>query len=72
VVDTIDYIIKITSVDNVAIGSDYGFIVSPWGLENIGQVQTLAAELLSRGYSPESVKKIMEGNVLRVLRKILN
>lgn len=72
VLDTIDYIAKITSVDNVAIGSDYGMIIPPPGLENAGHIQKLAIGLLNRGYSPDSVKKIMSGNVFRVLRKILN
>jgi membrane dipeptidase len=72
VLDTVDYIAKLTSVDNVALGSDYGFILVPSGLENAGCVKKLAAELLDRGYSPESVKKIMGGNAFRVLRKILN
>lgn len=72
VLDTINYIAKISSVDNVALGSDYGLIVPPAGLEDAGCVRKIVSGLLSRGYSPESVKKIMSGNVFRVLKKIMD
>ncbi|NOY37664.1 MAG: hypothetical protein GXO83_08820 [Chlorobi bacterium] len=70
VLDNIDYVVNITSVDNVALGSDYGLILPPYGLENAEFVQRLAIGLLNRGYSSEAVKKVLYKNVFRVLNNM--
>ena len=69
-VDHIDYIVKFIGVDHVGIGADLGAIEQhPTGLEDISKFPNLVAELLRRGYSDADAKKIMGGNLLRVMRK---
>ena len=69
VADHIDHVRKIAGIDHVGIGGDYeGFDGPPEGLEDVSCYPALLAELLSRGYTKEEVKKVAGLNVLRVLR----
>lgn len=69
VVDHIDYIVKLVGDDYVGIGSDYDGIGSvPIGLEDVSAYPNITIELLKRGYTKRSVRKILGGNVLRVIR----
>jgi membrane dipeptidase len=69
VVDHIDYVAKLVGVDHVGIGADYdgiGFV--PKGLEDVSTYPQITAELKQRGYSNQALKKILGGNVLRVIK----
>lgn len=69
VADHIDYIVKLVGPDYVGIGADYdgiGFV--PNGLEDVSTYPRLTEELKLRGYSNKDIKKILGGNVLRVLK----
>jgi membrane dipeptidase len=70
VADHIDHIVKVAGIDHVGIGSDFdGVTLLPEGLDDVGHLPNLTAELLRRGYSDADVKKILGGNVLRVMRE---
>jgi membrane dipeptidase len=69
IADHIDYIVKLVGVDYVGIGADYdgiGFV--PKGLEDVSTYPRVTKELKARGYSNKAIKKILGGNVLRVLK----
>lgn len=69
VVDHIDYIVKLVGDDHAGIGSDFDGIGSvPGGLEDVSKYPGITEELLKRGYSKKSIKKILGGNVLRVIK----
>jgi membrane dipeptidase len=69
VVDHIDYIVKLIGDDYVGIGSDYdGIDFAPKGLDDATTYPKITEELKRRGYSDESIKKILGGNVLRVMK----
>ena len=69
VADHIDYIVKLVGDDYVGIGADYdGIGYVPKGLEDVTKYPNLTEELKRRGYSNSSIKKILGGNVLRVLK----
>jgi membrane dipeptidase len=69
VADHIDHVRKMAGVDHIGYGSDFDGITStPVGLENVSTFPALTAELLRRGYSDSDVKKILGGNLLRVMR----
>lgn len=69
VVDHIDYVVKLVGVDHVGIGADYdGIGYVPKGLEDVSTYPQITAELKRRGYSNKSLKKILGGNVLRVIK----
>ncbi|MGQ0738455.1 MAG: dipeptidase [Bacteroidota bacterium] len=68
-VDHIDYIVKLTGDEYAGIGSDYDGVSSlPKGLDDVTTYPKITDELIRRGYSKESIKKILGGNVLRVMK----
>ena len=68
VVDHIDYIVRLTGVDHVGVGSDFdGIPATPNDLASVADLPNLTAELLRRGYAATDIEKILGGNVLRVL-----
>lgn len=70
VADHIDHVVRVAGIDHVGLGSDYdGVTVLPEGLEDVSRFPYLTAELLRRGYEEGDVKKILGGNVLRVMRE---
>jgi membrane dipeptidase len=71
VADHIDHIVKVAGIDHVGIGSDFdGVSTLPNGLEDVSCFPRLTAELLRRGYGERDVKKVLGGNVLRVMREV--
>ncbi|MDP4261816.1 MAG: dipeptidase [Bacteroidota bacterium] len=67
--DHIDYIVKLVGDDYVGIGSDYDGVGSlPVGLEDVTTYPKITGELVRRGYSKKSIKKILGGNVMRVMK----
>lgn len=68
-VDHIDYIVKLVGDDYVGIGSDYDGVGSlPVGLEDVTTYPKITEELVRRGYSKKSIRKILGGNVMRVMK----
>jgi membrane dipeptidase len=69
--DHIDHIRKIAGVDHIGLGGDFdGIDTVVVGLEDVSKYPNLTAELLRRGYKDDEVKKIIGGNVLRVMREV--
>lgn len=68
-VDHIDYIVKLAGDKYVGIGSDYDGVSSvPVGLEDVTTYPRITEELIKRGYSKKSIRRILGGNVLRVMK----
>ncbi|NUQ92932.1 MAG: membrane dipeptidase [Gemmatimonadaceae bacterium] len=71
-IDHIDHIAKVAGVDHVGLGSDFdGVSALPAGMEDITRLPRIAQALLDRGYSDEDVRKILGGNMLRVMDQVL-
>ncbi len=72
VVDHIDHVVKLSSIDHVGIGSDYDGVgdTLPEGLKDVSSYPNLIVELLRRDYSEKDIKKILSGNILRVWREV--
>ncbi len=70
IADHVDHVVRVAGIDHAGLGSDFdGITAVPEGLEDVSRYPWLTAELLRRGYPDEDVKKVMGGNVLRVLRE---
>lgn len=70
VVDHIDYVAKLAGVDHVGLGSDFdGISLAPRQLEDVSCYPNITQDLLDRGYSASEIRKVLGGNVLRVLRR---
>ena len=71
VLDHFDHAIKVGGAEVVAIGSDYdGFITPAIGLEDVTTMPHLTAGLLARGHRPDTVRKVLGENALRVLTEV--
>lgn len=70
IVDHIDHVVKLVGVDHVGLGSDFDGADMPEGMEDASRLPQLTEELLRRGYSDGDIKKILGGNVLRVMAKV--
>jgi membrane dipeptidase len=64
----IQHVIEIAGVDHVGLGSDFDGVGDslPTGLKDVSQYPNLVAELLRRGLSEETIRKILGENLLRV------
>lgn len=72
VADQIEYIARITGRDQVGIGTDFdgmgSFAIAD--LSDASKVPRLFAELSRRGWTERDLRKLAQGNFLRVLRKV--
>jgi len=71
VADHIEHVREICGIDHVGLGSDFDGISSvPKGLEDVSHFPDLIEELLRRGWTDADIKKLLGGNLLRVLRAV--
>ena len=71
IVDHIDHIAKVAGVESVGLGSDFdGISDTPSGMEHIGKIPSIRAELRHRGYSEADIRKIMGENFMRVFSEV--
>jgi membrane dipeptidase len=69
-IDHIDHAIEIAGVDHVGLGSDFdGISTCPVGLEDVSKLPAVTEELVKRGYSDKDIRKILGGNLLRLIEK---
>ena len=66
-----EYITKMIGDDYVGIGSDYdGLDCLPQHWDDCMDHMIIAEELDKRGYSTDSIEKIMGKNIIRVLEEV--
>jgi membrane dipeptidase len=72
ILNHIDHVVALTSIDNVGIGSDYDGVGDslPVGLKDVSSYPNLVQGLLDRGYSEPDIKKILGENLLRVWQAV--
>ena len=68
-VDHIDYAVDLIGIDHVGISSDFGGGGGISGWSNATETFNVTLELVRRGYSEDSIRKIWGGNVLRILEE---
>ena len=70
-IDHIDHIVQVAGIDHVGLGSDFdGGLSFPEGLKDVSDLPNITLELMRRGYSDEDIRKILGGNILRVLADV--
>jgi membrane dipeptidase len=71
IADHIDHAVQVGGIDHVGLGSDFdGIDSAPKGMEDVSKLPALVRELARRGYSEQDLKKILGGNLLRVMRQV--
>ena len=67
----IDHVVKLVGPDHVGLGSDFDGVTSlPVGMEHQGKLPALTEALVAKGYSEDDIKKILGGNLLRVMAEV--
>jgi membrane dipeptidase len=70
IVDHIDRAVKIAGADHVGLGSDFDGSSMPEGMEDVSQLPKITEALLRKGYSDTDIRKILGGNILRVMEEV--
>jgi membrane dipeptidase len=71
VVADIEYVIDLVGPDHAGLGSDlYGLPRAPKGLEDISGVPAITEEMVRRGHSDETIRKVLGGNFVRVFEAV--
>lgn len=71
-IDHFDHVAKVAGVDHVGIGSDFDGVSSvPQDMEDVTRLPRIAQGLLDRGYSEDEVRRILGGNMMRVMERVL-
>ena len=72
VIDDIEAMIQHVGDDHVSLGSDFVSLAHvPQGLEDISRLPAVTESLLQRGYSDDTILKVLGGNLLRVFQTVL-
>ena len=72
-IDHIDHVARVAGVDHVGLGSDFdGVSALPHGMEDVTRLPRIAQALLDRGWSATDVAKVLGGNMLRVMTRVLD
>ena len=70
-VEHIDHIVRLVGIDHVGIGSDFdGVQATLSDLATVADLPNLTQELVFRGYSETEIRKILGGNILRVMEEV--
>jgi len=67
IVEHIAYVVKLVGPDHVGLGSDFDGAIMPEGMDDCSYLPRITEALLCRGYSDADVRKILGGNMLRVM-----
>ena len=71
-IDHIHHVAKVAGIDHVGLGSDFnGTAFLPAGIDTAADYPKITQALLDRGYIASDIKKILGGNMLRVLREVV-
>lgn len=69
--DHFDHAIAVAGPDHVGLGADWDGVASmPEGLEDVSMLPALTRDLLERGHSQATVRKVLGENLLRVMDEV--
>ncbi len=69
IIDHIDHVVKLVGADHVGLGSDFDGANMPEGMDDCTHVPQITEALMRKGYSDADIKKILGGNILRVMEQ---
>jgi membrane dipeptidase len=70
IIDHIDHVVQLVGPDRVGLGSDFDGANMPFGMEDASQFPKITDALLRKGYSESDIRKILGGNVLRLMQDV--
>jgi membrane dipeptidase len=67
----VDRAIEMVGEDHVMLGSDFdGGPTLPRGMRDVSDLPLLTEAMLKRGWSEQRIRKVLGGNLLRVVRQV--
>jgi membrane dipeptidase len=70
-IDHFDHVAKVAGIDHVGIGTDFdGFALLPQGIASAADLPRITEALMHRGYTAEQLRKLLGGNLLRVMADV--
>src|SRR5271169_1609178 len=69
IIDHIDHAVKLVGADHVGLGSDFDGASMPDGMEDCTHLPQITEALMRKGYSDDDIRKILGGNLLRVMEQ---
>ena len=69
IVDHIDHVAKLAGADHVGLGSDFDGATMPEGMDDCTHLPRITEALMRKGYSDSDIRKILGGNLLRVMEQ---
>jgi membrane dipeptidase len=70
ILEHIERAVKVASIDHVGLGSDFDGAIMPLGMEDASKLPAITDALLKKGHSEDDVRKILGGNLLRVMEQV--
>jgi membrane dipeptidase len=72
--DHMDHVRTVAGIDHLGIGSDFDGVggLLPEGMDDVTRLPLIAQGLLDRGYSDDDIRKVLGGNMLRVMERVLD
>ena len=69
--DHLEHMVRVAGVDHVGIGTDFdGVPALPEGIDSAADLPKVVAGMRDRGFATEDLRKILGGNLLRVMRAV--
>jgi membrane dipeptidase len=69
IIEHIDHVVKLVGPDHVGLGSDFDGASMPDGMEDCSKLPKITEALMRKGYSDGDIRKILGGNLLRVMEQ---
>ena len=69
IIDHIDHVAKLAGAEHVGLGSDFDGASMPEGMDDCSHLPEITEALMRKGYSDEDIRKILGGNMLRVMEQ---
>ena len=69
IIDHIDHVAKLVGPDHVGLGSDFDGATMPEGMDDCTHLPKITEALMRKGYSDHDIRKILGGNLLRVMEQ---
>ena len=69
IIEHIDHVVKLVGPDHVGLGSDFDGASMPEGMEDCSKLPKITEALVRKGYSEDAIRKILGGNLLRVMEQ---
>src|SRR5271169_4664355 len=69
IIEHIDHVVKLVGPDHVGLGSDFDGANMPEGMDDVTHLPQITEALMRKGYSDEDLRKILGGNLLRVMEQ---